>query len=153
MRCFETLDGDEARVIAVGGTGRIEPVYNLTIADFHTYFVGEEQLFVHNCILENKAQGIAGEAATRAKLGDSIAGEQVTFVTSKGSKSRADFVTTDKGVVETKTGNARLTQGQKDLSDDIKAGREVTPVGENAKKAGLETGRPTTMSSCHVDRC
>lgn len=35
--------------MSVGGTGRTQKVYNLTIADFHTYFVGEEQLFVHNC--------------------------------------------------------------------------------------------------------
>ncbi|MCQ8186660.1 HINT domain-containing protein, partial [Parvularcula maris] len=30
---------------------RIDATYNLTVADFHTYFVGEERVLVHNCDL------------------------------------------------------------------------------------------------------
>ncbi|MFZ5608210.1 MAG: RHS repeat-associated core domain-containing protein [Pseudomonadota bacterium] len=103
-------------------------------------------------IAENAAKGKAGEAITRSKLEGSIAGEQVSFKTSDGTPTRADFVTTDKGVVESKTGNASLTPGQQKLSNDIKAGRQVTPVGANAQAAGLKPDEPTTMSSCLVDR-
>jgi RHS repeat-associated protein len=103
-------------------------------------------------IIENAAKGRVGEAITRSKLEGNIAGEQVTFKTSDGTRTRTDFVTTDKGVVESKAGGSPLTRGQQKLSDDIKAGRQVTPVGENARAAGLEPNKPTTMSSCHVDR-
>ncbi|HET6396917.1 MAG TPA: RHS repeat-associated core domain-containing protein [Pseudoxanthomonas sp.] len=103
-------------------------------------------------LADNVAQGKAGEAATRAKLGDSVAGEQVTFKTSDGTRTRADFVTKDRGVVETKTGGAQLSTGQGKLKADIDAGRQVTPVGKNAEKAGLPPGQPTTMKSCTVDR-
>ena len=103
-------------------------------------------------IAENAAKGKAGEAATRAKLGDSVAGVQVTFKTSDGTRTRADFVTKDGGVVETKTGGAKLSPGQTKLKADIEAGRQVTPVGKNAERAGLPSGQPTTMKSCTVDR-
>ena len=100
----------------------------------------------------NAAQGAKGEAATAAKLGDRVAGKQVSFKTSDGTRTRTDFVTKDRGVVETKTGNAGLTRGQEKLHGDIKAGREVTPVGQNARDAGLRPGEPTRMRSCSVDR-
>jgi len=100
----------------------------------------------------NAAQGRAGQAATEAKLGDKVAGKEVSFRTSDQTRTRADFVTKDKAIVETKTGNAQLSKGQQKLHDDIKAGREVTPIGQNAAKAGLEPGKPTTMTSCLVDR-
>ena len=103
-------------------------------------------------LADNAAKGKAGEAATRAKLGDSVAGEQVTFKTSDGTRTRTDFVTKDGGVVETKTGGAQLSTGQAKLKADIDAGRQVTPVGNNASKAGLSAGQPTTMKSCTVDR-
>lgn len=103
-------------------------------------------------IYENAAKGKAGEAITRAKLGDKIAGEQVTFKTSDGSRTRPDFVTKDGGVVETKTGSSPLTPGQAKLKADVEAGRAVIPVGNNATKAGLPAGQPTTLTSCTVDR-
>ena len=101
---------------------------------------------------KNVAQGARGEAATAAKLGDKVAGKQVTFRTNDNTRTRTDFVTTDKGVVETKTGGGTLRKAQQKLHDDIKAGREVTPVGQNAAKAGLTPGKPTRMNSCQVDR-
>jgi len=100
----------------------------------------------------NIAKGRAGEAATRAKLGEKVAGEQVTIKASDGTRTRVDFVTKDGGVVETKTGNATLSNGQSKLMDDVAAGRQVTPVGRNAEDAGLKPGQPTTIKSCNVDR-
>jgi RHS repeat-associated protein len=47
--------GVPARVVSVGQTERTEPTYNLEVADFHTYFVGEAWVWVHNakpCTLE-----------------------------------------------------------------------------------------------------
>jgi RHS repeat-associated protein len=103
-------------------------------------------------ITANAAQGKAGEAITRAKLGDTVAGEQVSFKTNDGTRTRADFVTTDKSVVETKTGNATLSKGQAKLKSDIGAGRSVTPVGQNAAKAGLKPNEPIKMTCFKEDR-
>lgn len=36
-------------ITSVMETERIEPTYNLTVADFHTYFVGQQKVLVHNC--------------------------------------------------------------------------------------------------------
>lgn len=103
-------------------------------------------------MLKNANVGKAGEAATRAESGELVAGEQVTFKTSAGEKTRVDFVTTEKKVVETKTGNAQLSKGQAQFKADVDAGRTVTPVGKNAEKAGLTPGEPTTMKGCDIDR-
>jgi hypothetical protein len=100
----------------------------------------------------NAEKGAKGEAITKEKLGDKVAGEQVSFKTSDGTRTRADFVTKDKGVTETKTGDAKLSSGQEKLKSDIEAGREVTPVGANAQKAGLTPNEPTKMSCFKVDR-
>ena len=55
-------------------------------------------------------------------------------------------------MVETKTGNARLTGGQRQLFDDVQNGRPVIPRGQNAANAGLTPGRPTVLKSCGIDR-
>ncbi len=103
-------------------------------------------------IAANAAQGAKGEAATARRLGDNVAGKQVTFRTSDGTRTRADFVTKDRSVVETKTGNASLSKGQEKLHSDINAGRPVTPVGQNARDAGLRPGEPVRMRGCSIDR-
>jgi hypothetical protein len=43
-----TADGRGVRVVNVENTRDIQPTFNLTVADFHTYFVGEQQVWVHN---------------------------------------------------------------------------------------------------------
>jgi len=108
-------------------------------------------------IQANRAQGKAGEAITETTLrqNGSFAGKQVTFETSTGQRSVIDFVTNSKGgkgIVETKTGNARLTSGQRQLFDDVQNGRPVIPRGGNASKAGLEPGVPTVLKKCGIDR-
>jgi len=40
--------GPPARVISVRRTARFESTYNLDVAEFHTYFVGRDRLWVHN---------------------------------------------------------------------------------------------------------
>lgn len=63
-----------------------------------------------------------------------------------------DFATTTQGVVETKTGGATLSSGQKQLQVDVAAGTAVTPVGKNAAAAGLQPGKPVVLSDFKVDR-
>ena len=43
-----SADGDRVSVIAILKTDRIEPTYNFEVEGFHTYFVGESQVWVHN---------------------------------------------------------------------------------------------------------
>ena len=43
-----TRAGPAVAVKSVEQTGRLETVYNCTVEDFHTYFVGQSKLWVHN---------------------------------------------------------------------------------------------------------
>jgi hypothetical protein len=45
---LSTADGDAASVLSVASTARTETVYNLTVAEHHTYFVGTSETWVHN---------------------------------------------------------------------------------------------------------
>ncbi|MCC4613593.1 hypothetical protein LL963_16090 [Xanthomonas campestris pv. esculenti] len=102
---------------------------------------------------ENAAQGARAEKAVAQALGEKVAGQRVTLEASTGQRSVADIVTTDKGVVEVKSGGAQLSSGQKAMKADVEAGRPVTPRGANAEKAGLEPGRPTQLTCYDVKRC
>jgi len=46
--------GEAADVVSVRNTNQSGDVYNLEVADFHTYFVGEERVWVHNACLPSK---------------------------------------------------------------------------------------------------
>ncbi|MDH0864173.1 polymorphic toxin-type HINT domain-containing protein [Mitsuaria sp. GD03876] len=53
-----TFENAAARVLGIEDLGRAELTYNLTVADFHTYFAGESRTLVHNtckCELATKA--------------------------------------------------------------------------------------------------
>jgi hypothetical protein len=45
---LSTADGDAASVLSVASTARTETVYNLTVDEHHTYFVGTSETWVHN---------------------------------------------------------------------------------------------------------
>jgi small subunit ribosomal protein S19 len=45
---LSTADGDPASVLSVASTARTETVYNLTVDEHHTYFVGATETWVHN---------------------------------------------------------------------------------------------------------
>ncbi|WP_457097720.1 RHS repeat domain-containing protein [Lysobacter sp. P5_B9] len=104
-------------------------------------------------LAKNVVQGAKAEKAVAQELGEAVAGQRVTLEASTGERSVADIVTTDKGVVEVKSGGARLSPGQKAVKADIEAGRAVTPRGQNAAKAGLEPGKPTQMKCYDVKKC
>lgn len=44
-----TADKRGITVLGVAATDRVEPTYNLTVADFHTFLVGKDGAVVHNC--------------------------------------------------------------------------------------------------------
>ncbi len=112
-------------------TGQVEPVYNLRVADYHTYFVGRSldapwSVWAHNAytaaqLQKNKVAGKAAEAAARAWFnakGIKIVAEQAHVITSKGRRV-VDFIVRVNGKLlayEIKSGNARRTllQGLKD---------------------------------------
>lgn len=104
-------------------------------------------------IAENAAKGARAENAVAAALGDQVAGRRVTLEATTGQRSVADIVTTSRGVTEVKSGNARLSPGQKAVKADIEAGRPVTPRGQNAADTGLTPGQPTQMTCYDVTRC
>jgi len=60
-----TAAGPSVLVVAVEGTGQTAPTYNLEVADFHTYFVGVERVWVHNqnCGVGNRNAGDARRVA------------------------------------------------------------------------------------------
>ncbi|MDE1461740.1 polymorphic toxin-type HINT domain-containing protein [Spartinivicinus poritis] len=45
---IEAFKGKSLEVVSLTEAGRTEDTYNLTVADFHTYYAGEQQAFVHN---------------------------------------------------------------------------------------------------------
>ena len=48
-------------IVSVAKTDRIDQTYNLTVADFHTYFVGETRVLVHNCTPKPGSPALKGD--------------------------------------------------------------------------------------------
>jgi uncharacterized protein RhaS with RHS repeats len=103
-------------------------------------------------LAKNRLKGKAGEALTKKGLGKNLGGEQVSFKNSEGKIARIDFTTKNKTLVETKTGNAKLSKNQKQLQTDIDNGVAVTPVGKNAANAGFKPGVPVKIEKMEIDR-
>lgn len=141
--------GMAAAMVAVDVVGVASPIPGVSEAA-HA-IEGGTKVAKAATLAANRAAGAAGEARTAAKLGDSVAGKQISFKASDGSRSRADFVTKDGTVVETKTGGATLSSGQKSLQKDILSGNPVTPVGKNAEAAGFKPGVPVVLKDYKVD--
>jgi RHS repeat-associated protein len=53
--------GQFASVKLVKDTHAVEPTYNIEVADFHTYFVGQERLWVHNECGRDAEETITGK--------------------------------------------------------------------------------------------
>ncbi len=53
----------EATIVQVSRTSRIERTYNLEVGDFHTYFVGKNQAWVHNACLKDAKRAMDGNKA------------------------------------------------------------------------------------------
>lgn len=50
---IQSAYGNGVEVVSVINTGKITKTYNLEVADFHTYFVGEDRVWVHNACRPN----------------------------------------------------------------------------------------------------
>ena len=77
-----------------------ETVYNFQVEDYHTYYVGEGSVLVHNdcdTLVHNRAQGKAFEEQEFPKFDDKTvnAQEQITIKTSDGTKIRVDAIGED----------------------------------------------------------
>lgn len=66
-----TQDGKGMIISAVDETDRTDATYNLTVADFETYFVGEQKVLVHNCPTPPNAGKKAKDSGASSKHGDS----------------------------------------------------------------------------------
>ncbi len=88
-------------------------------------------------LAKNVADSKVAERKSIAKHGDNVAGTQVTFITSDGSRTRADVVLKDGGIIEVKAGNGKLSTNQAKLQSDITDGKDVKAVGRRASEAGL----------------
>jgi len=44
-----TATGESIAVLSVVNSGRVDTVYNIEVADFHTYYATEYEILVHNC--------------------------------------------------------------------------------------------------------
>lgn len=74
---LQTLDAGELIVVSLAKLDRNEVTYNLTVADFNTFFAGKEKAFVHNCsclLAANQARdaGKVSGAAAELKVGDRV---------------------------------------------------------------------------------
>jgi hypothetical protein len=84
-------DGPAARVMSVTKTGRTAPTFNLEVADFHTYFGGDDQIWVHNaCLSPNQMNqevysGRAPAGIGRTDIGKVVGEQQHTIVKGKGA--------------------------------------------------------------------
>ena len=47
-----TQDGQSLSIDTVTLTDRVEAAFNISVADYHTYFVGEAKVWTHNCPID-----------------------------------------------------------------------------------------------------
>ncbi|ANP44469.1 polymorphic toxin-type HINT domain-containing protein [Candidatus Viadribacter manganicus] len=72
-------NGAPARVAAVVRTGEVTSTYNLEVAEWHTYFVGEARVWVHNaCPITGRAQETSrgGQRTTHGSTSERIARQE-----------------------------------------------------------------------------
>ncbi len=68
--------GPPAKVVSIENTGKSRPTFNLEVAEFHSYFVGEQQAWVHNaCPIHATAQktSVGGTPTTHASTSERTA--------------------------------------------------------------------------------
>lgn len=93
---IETYDEGYVTVYGINKTKRTEKTYNFIIADFHTYYVTENNILVHNCNkISNEIKDIAkgsnvfhafGKARNLARTKSGIGDDAIPFVQKIGPK-------------------------------------------------------------------
>jgi len=85
-----TADNQTMTVSNIIETGRIDATFNLTVADFETYFVGENKVLVHNC---TKVRGNGTRPIDQpTDLKEDLAGQQIVG-DMKSKNSNIDDIT------------------------------------------------------------
>lgn len=84
-RLVSRQDGREVNVVSVANEGARATVYNFSVAEFHTYFVGELGIWVHN--VSSVKEALEQMARDRAAVGNS----GNTVVTRTVGRNTADY--------------------------------------------------------------
>ncbi|MFJ3793305.1 polymorphic toxin-type HINT domain-containing protein [Kitasatospora sp. NPDC090091] len=149
-------DGKSVTATGVRSYHQKALTYNLTVADFHTYYVmaGNAPVLVHNvgeCPVDGVPHGAIGEAASLDRLqkgGYTDITPQVRFINSNGDVFIADFVARNPSgewvAVESKVGGATVT-GHQDVGypELIKGGAILNT--SKLEQYGLKKGSMVKM--------
>ncbi|MDR2492367.1 MAG: HINT domain-containing protein, partial [Coriobacteriales bacterium] len=127
------LASGSALLLQGGGTAQVEaatverleravPVYNIEVADWHTYHVGQSGILVHNDCVENKAAGLRREAKVASEL-------RSQYPESAGYRIQNEALLRDSSgrkVIDPATGSGRRIDFVVDRSGTIVDSIEVT---------------------------
>ena len=151
-------NGTKGTVEDISNEGLEEPVtvYNFEVTDFHTYFVGECGVLVHNTctIQDNYKKGHEYQDEVTQKIQNDLGAENVaTEITLKqidpdtheimgvpGTTIRADVIDKSTGTIyEIKAStSAQFTDNQTNAGyDNAKLGATYVAVGARAERAGI----------------
>ncbi len=89
---IETKDGANVTVTSVLKTDRYQTTYNLEVADFHTYYVTEHNVLVHNCDI--------AKGAEKGTFPDEVFSSKAPKQTTPGAKTLEGQHINNKGRVE-----------------------------------------------------
>lgn len=89
-------EGDALTIVSLNSTGESPTTYNLEIDDFHTYFVGEQNVLVHNCTCKISGDdAVPNKAATGGTYPTKyhkISVEEVEVLRTQFESVKPDFV-------------------------------------------------------------
>jgi hypothetical protein len=146
-------------VKSVEDTGRYEPVYNLRVADYHTYFVGTRDwgfaVWAHNAC-NHLLEELGTDAATKAFRNNSRGFRDAVEHAATGDRAAFDRVLAADGIRDQATvqrlwdaarkpldtvagevgrvgpgGRLRVTKGLEDLGDPVGSVRVTHPTGDD----------------------
>ena len=111
-----TQDGNSMVVDSVVQTDRIDAVYNLTVADFETYFVGKNRILVHNCSIigggKNARKANANRVAAAKK---NLASAKKDLATLKLTRNKTPAI---KKAIEKAQGRVNKAKSQLEKSEN-----------------------------------
>ena len=141
-----SFNGEQLTVVNVQALGRSGKTFNLTVADFHTFFAGKASAYVHNvcpCVSAAKeagviANGIRGRASEARVLQELGLTRNTTAVSTAEGRSIPDALTKSLSVEVKDAANASLTRQLRIQTEAARAvGREsVLITGENTCVSG-----------------
>jgi hypothetical protein len=124
-----THGGLEARVTSLNATGRVQPAYNFSVADFHTYFVGRAEVLVHN---ECPCKVGTGEYRT---VGGHHAHQQAAFKDHASYDPRKGFSISQEYMRENGINHQLMTNKQRELFKELAASGRPNSLQEHSRIA------------------